>query len=78
MKPLDRNMQRRVWSRVYDPSAAPLTPQQLQLLQRCLQRSRENLAVFGKLDRQGMYAEAFSRLHTETAEHIKMLTQMLR
>ena len=78
MKPLDRNMQRRVWSRVYDPGSAPLTPQQKQLLQRCLQRSKENLAVYEKMEKHGLYAEALSRLQTETAEHIKMLQQMLR
>ncbi len=78
MKPLDRKLQQRVWSRVYEPSAAPLTPQQKQALRKCLQRSKENLSVFERKDGYGIYAEAFAKLRTETTEHIKMLQQMLR
>ncbi len=77
MKPLDQQLQRRVWARVYNQSAAPLTARQRQALQRCLQRSRENLAFYQKMQRHSLYAEAFTRLASETAEHIKMLNQML-
>ncbi len=78
MQPLDKQMQRRVWARVYDRKAAPLSPQQRQSLQRCLVRIRENLAVYEKMEGHSIYAEAFARLHAETAEQIKMLKQMLR
>ena len=78
MEKLDRNMQRRVWARVYNKTAAPLTPQQRQTLRRSLERSRENLAIFEKMKDHGIYAEAFARLHAETAEHIKMIKQMLQ
>ena len=78
MKPLDPNVQRRVWGRVYDKASLPLTPQQQQALRHCLRRSRENLAFYEKMEHHSIYGEAFARLRTETAEHIKMLQQMLR
>ena len=78
MKPLDRGMQRRVWARVYDRKAAPLTQQQRQSLRRCLERSQENLAFYEKMQTHQIYAEAFDRLYAQTAEQIKMLSQMLR
>ncbi len=78
MKPLDRKMQRQVWERVYDQRSVSLTSQQRQALQRCLQRSRENLAFYEKMENHNTYAAAFDRLATETREHIKMQQQMLR
>ena len=78
MEKLDRNVQRRVWARVYNKKAVPLTPQQREALRRCLERSRENLTVYEKMKDHGIYAEAFARLHAETTEHIKMLKQMLQ
>lgn len=78
MQSLDRKLQRRVWARVYDGGAMPLTPQQRRLVGQSLARSRENLAFYEKMENHGLYAEAFKRLKSETAEHIKMLQQMLR
>ena len=78
MEQLDRNMQRRVWSRVYPQQPAGLTPQQRQRLRRCLERSREDLSFYQKMENHSLYAEAFAHLATQTTEQIKMLQQMLR
>ena len=77
METLDRNMQRRVWARVYPNQRGVLTDRQRQQLRRCLERSRGNLAVYEVLQKHGIYGEAFARMYAETAEHMKMLQQML-
>lgn len=77
MKPLDRHLQHRVWSRVYDGAGKELTARQRESLRRALARSRENLAVFEKMEHHPLYAEAFARMAAETREQIKMLQQML-
>ena len=76
MEKLDKNMQRRVWQRVYD-QPVQLTKEQRQLLQQCLQRSITNRTVFEKMENHQLYAEAFARMARETNEHIKMLRHML-
>ena len=78
MEKLDRNLQRRVWARVYDKQGMPLNPKQREMVRRCLERSWENMAVYEKMKTHGIYGDAFAKLQTETAEHIKMLQQMLR
>ncbi len=78
MEKLDRNMQRRVWARVYDKGSMPLKEKQRQRLGQCLVRSRENLTFYEKMEHHSIYSEAFAKLRAETAEHIKMLQQMLR
>ena len=78
MKPLDHNLQRRVWARVYDGGPQPLSPQRKQMVRQALRRSRENLAVYEKLQKHAHYGAAFTKMQTETTEHIKMLQQMLR
>ena len=78
MQSLDKKMQRRVWARVYDQKDESLTRPQRQALRQCLERSRENLALYEKLQSHGLYAGAFDRLRLETEEQIKMLRQMLR
>ena len=78
MEKLDRNLQRRVWARVYDKGNLSLTPRQRQALRQSLVRNRENLALYEKMEHHGIYGDAFAKLREETAEHIKMLQQMLR
>jgi hypothetical protein len=78
MERLDRNMQRRVWSRVYPNKGMGLTPQQREVLRRCLARSKENLGFYQKMSNHSLYGQAFARLAEETGEQIKMLTQMLQ
>ena len=78
MEKLDRNMQRRVWSRVYPNKRGGLTPQQREILGRCLERSKENLAVYEKMRAHSIYGQAFAHLAEQTNEQIKMLTQMLQ
>ena len=77
MQPLDRKLQRRVWARVYPQQPAGLTLRQRESLSRCLMRSKENLAIYEKMQKHTIYGPAFAKLYTETAEHIKMLQQML-
>ena len=78
MEPLDRNMQRRVWARVYPEHPSGWSPKQRQALQRCLARSKENLAIFVQLENHSLYGQAFGKLAGETREHMKMLQQMLK
>ena len=78
MEQLDRNMQRRVWTRVYPERPSGWSPKQRQALQRCLARSKENLAIFEQLEHHSLYGQAFGKLAEETKEHIKMLQQMLK
>lgn len=78
MQPLDKQLQRRVWARVYGGGEPTLTPKQRETLRRCLARSRENLAFYEKMQAHRLYAAAFTRLTAETKEQIKMLQQMLR
>ena len=78
MEQLDRNMQRRVWARVYPERPSGWSPKQRQALQRCLARSKENLAIFEQLEKNSFYSQAFGKLAGETKEHIKMLRQMLQ
>ena len=77
MKPLDRHLQRRVWSRVYSGAGKNLTPWQRESLGRALARCRQNLTAFERMEHHPLYAEAFARMAAETREQIKMLKQML-
>ena len=77
MEQLDRQLQRRVWARVYGSPTELFTPRQREQLRRCLQRCRENLAVYEKLQNHYAYREAFAHLADQTREEIKMLRQML-
>ncbi len=78
MKTLDRNLQRRVWARVYGDTPQKLTHRQRENLRRALVRCGENLALFEQLEHHSLYGDAFARLTHETREHTKMLNQMLR
>ena len=59
MKPLDRGLQRRVWSRVYGGTPQRLTVRQRETLRRALARSGENLAFYEQMAHHALYAEAF-------------------
>ena len=79
MEKLDHDLQNRVWNRVYgNGQPLRLSPKQKQQLQQALNRSRANLAVYEALCSHSTYGDAFRRLAAETAEHIKMLRQMLQ
>ena len=79
MEHLDRQMQKRVWGRVYPQAPIPrLTPQQRQAVQQALQRNEKNLAFYEKMASHDPYGDAFHRMATEAAEHSKMLRQMLK
>ena len=79
MEKLDRQMQKRVWDRVYGQSQTPrLSQQQRQALQQALRRNEANLAFYEKMTNHETYADAFRRLAADAAEHSKMLRQMLQ
>ena len=79
MEKLDRQMQKRVWDRVYaQPQAPRLSPQQRQNLQQALRRCEANLAFYEKMSAHDPYGDAFRRMAAETVEHTKMLRQMLQ
>ena len=68
-----------VWQRVYGAPQTPqrLTPRQRQELRRCLERANANLRFYESQRRNPTYPEAFAHLALQTAEHIKMMRQML-
>ena len=76
---MDKNMEQRVWQRVYGQASIPhrLTPQQRQNLRQSLQRAQMNLRFFESQRGDPVYNEAFTHLATQTAEHCKMLRQIL-
>lgn len=81
MEKLDRQLQKRVWERVYaqpQPPQPRLHPHLEKQLRQCLQRCQANLAVYQQQTGHSYYGEAFRRLTTDTTEQIKMLQQMLR
>ena len=76
---MDKNTERKVWERVYGAPPPPprLTPQQRQSLRRCLQRSEANLRFYEGQKNHPVYREAYTHLALQTAEHCKMLRQIL-
>ncbi len=76
---MDKATERRVWERVYGGRQTPhrLTPNQRQNLRRSLERANANLRFFESQSRDPVYSEAFTHLATQTAEHCKMLRQIL-
>ena len=76
---MDNITERNVWQRVYGAPPPPrqLTPRQKQELRRCLERANANLRFFESQRRNPTDPEAFAHLAQQTAEHIKMMRQML-
>lgn len=75
---MDKDMERRVWQRVYGQRPpARLTPRQRQQIQRSLNQAKDNLAFFESQRSDPVYGEAFHRMATETGEHVKMMRQIL-
>lgn len=78
MEPLDRQLQKRVWDRVYaQPPKPPLSPALRNQLQQCLQRNRSNLLVYEKNTEHSLYGPAFSHLAELTRQQNQMLQQIL-
>lgn len=75
---MNRNTETNVWRRVYAKPPAPLSPRDRRELQACLQRAQENLRRYERGVRDPIYGDAFARMAAETAEHCKMLRQILR
>ena len=76
---MDKSVEQQVWQRVYAPPQIParLTPHQRQNLRRCIERANANLRYFESQSRDPVYREAFMHMAQQTAEHIKMMRQML-
>ena len=77
MERLDRGLQRRVWARVYESPTEMLTTRQREKLAKCLQRCKDNLAVYEKMRGHFAYREAFDHMEAQTRQQIQMLQQML-
>ena len=76
---MDKNMERRVWQRVYRNEAIPhrLTPYQRQNLRQSLQRLNANLRFFEGQVNDPVYGDAYRHLATQTEEHRKMVRRIL-
>ena len=76
---MDNITERNVWQRVYGAFPMPqrLTPRQRQELRRCLERANANLRFYESQRKNPIYPEAFAYLAQQTAEHIKMMRQIL-
>ena len=72
---IDKQMERRVWQRIY---GKPMPRYSREKLQQCLRREEVNFRYYDDQRMDPVYGEAFARLATETMEHIKMLRQILR
>ena len=76
MEKLDRNMQQRVWGRVYGQQPG-LNQQTRQKLQQCRRRELENAKNYESLSRHSRYGEAFRHMARQSEEHAAMLGQIL-
>ncbi len=72
---MDKNMERRVWQRVYGTTQPRRVP--MQELRRSLNRAEANLRFYESQSRDPVYGEAFTRMATETREHCKMLRRIM-
>ena len=77
---MDKATEQQVWQRVYAQNPLPprLTSHQKQNLRRCMERANANLRYYESQSRDPVYREAFGHMAQQTAEHIKMMRQMLR
>ncbi len=73
---MDKNMERRVWQRVYG-TARPRQPP-MQQLQKSLHRAQANLRFYESQTQDPIYGEAYTRLAMETREHCKMLRRIMQ
>lgn len=74
---MDRQMQQRVWQRVYGKPMPPKSQYNREKLQQCLRRAQMNFRYYDTLRMDPIYGAAFARLADDTMEHIKMLRQIL-
>lgn len=72
---MNRNMEKRVWQRVYGPPPTRRPP--IRQLRRALNRAEENLLFYENQTGDPVYGEAFHRMAVETREHCKMLRQIM-
>ena len=73
---INRETQRRVWSRIY---GAPMGQKwSRQQLQQCLRREQLNYDYYDRLRMDPTYGPAFARLADDAMEHMKMLRQILK
>lgn len=74
---IDRDMERRVWQRVYGRPMPQRPGYSREKLQQCLRREQMNFQYYDHLRMDPVYGMAFARMADEAGEHIKMLRQIL-
>ena len=74
---IDKQMERRVWQRVYGQQTPLRQNLNREKLRQCLRREEMNFEYYDSLRHHETYGPAFSRLADDGAEHIKMLRRIL-
>lgn len=74
----DKELQKRVWQRVYGENRPQIDPNRRQELTRCRRRELENARNYGAMVNHSRYGEAFRHLKQQAEEHAAMLEQMLK
>lgn len=74
---IDKNMERRVWQRIYGQSVPPRPAYSREKLMQCLRREEMNFQYYDSLRCDSIYGPAFGRLADDALEHKKMLRQIL-
>ena len=75
---IDKQMERRVWQRIYGNTRPPRQRLNREKLLQCLRREEINFQHYDSLRHHEIYGPAFARLADDTTEHMKMLQQILR
>ena len=74
---IDKQMERRVWQRIYRNPPSPARRLNREKLRQCLRREEMNFGHYDSLRHHEIYGPAFARLADDAAEHMKMLRRIL-
>lgn len=72
---IDRDMERRVWQRVYGKQQ-PQKQVDKKVLEQCYRREMANFTFYDRNREDPVYGAAFTRLAQDAQEHCKMLQQI--
>ena len=75
---IDKQMERRVWQRIYGQQQPTFRRYSREKLRQCLRREEMNFQYYDSLRMDETYGPAFGRLADDALEHIKMLRQIGR
>lgn len=81
MENIDRDMERRVWERVYaNTEVSPVRRQRQprEALRRCYERAMANVKFYESRSRDPIYGPAYTHLARQTQEECKMLQQIMK